>query len=60
MVMSGTGRREDIVWKHFEKVKHAGDGGKVTLREICRTCNQEMVALVARMRKHYEKCNANS
>lgn len=47
-----SGRRKDPVWSNFEAVT----SDRQSKRAKCKKCNFEMAALVARMKKHVNKC----
>lgn len=48
------GRKKDPIWIYFkEKNTISGKGVKA----ICKSCNIEMMGIVARMRKHKEICS---
>lgn len=49
--MSASGRKKDEVWLKFEKVSTENQNLK-TDRVKCKQCGQELIALVARMKKH--------
>lgn len=50
-----TGRKSDMIWKHFKKEKVPGRQG---YRAICMYCKISMEGQVARMKSHHAKCNA--
>ena len=52
-IMSNVGRKEDNVWKYFEKTKH-----KTGFKAKCLTCGKVTQGIVARLKTHYLKCQA--
>ena len=48
-----SGRKSDLIWTHFDKIRTKSGVGQ---RAKCKSCNKEMQGLVARLKKHYEKC----
>lgn len=50
------GRKKDGIWVYFiEESTSSGKGAKAT----CRICGLQMMGIVARMKKHKEKCASN-
>lgn len=52
-----SGRKKDLIWQFF-KEKSGKAEGKPGCRATCKKCNLEMQGLVARMKKHWEKCKS--
>jgi translation initiation factor 2 alpha subunit (eIF-2alpha) len=52
-----SGRRQDALWKHFNRKRAHSEKGKTEyVRAECKKCKKDMAGLVKRMRAHYEKC----
>lgn len=47
------GRKEDIIWKFFEKKT---DPNKTGCRAVCKSCNKEIQGLVQRLKDHKKFC----
>ena len=49
------GRKHDILWLHFDKIKLPG---KTECRVKCKKCGKELQELGARMKQHHTEFNA--
>lgn len=53
--MSSGGRKGDLSWLYFDKVKNDKRKG---CRAKCKRCHKEMEGQVGRMKKHLETCGS--
>ena len=52
--MSGTGRKQDLIWHHFDRTPH-----KKGWKAKCKYCGRDMMGRIWEMQKHLEsKCEA--
>lgn len=52
--MASSGRKRDPIWNYFEELPKVL--GKTGVRAKCIYCHTEYQGLVARLKKHYDKC----
>ena len=52
--MASCGRKRDPIWNYFEELPKVL--GKTGVRAKCIYCHNESQGLVARLKKHYDKC----
>lgn len=48
-----TGRKQDEIWKYFEKQVIPDRKGS---RAICKQCHKSMEGQISRLKAHYNKC----
>jgi hypothetical protein len=51
--MSNSGRKQDPIWIHYEKVKTPDKAG---VRAVCKVCRHELQGIPERLKKHAANC----